>query len=224
MLVLFIVVCRPRALIVRLVADFPIVKGVEELIYLFEASEFEGGYLSIIIAILYFGSVYGLEKLGGSTIFNAFVCDILADYSFVFPTLFWVGFSHIPGRLKDTDMYRVPIVGAFQPTQDRDWVIDFWNLDVKWVFVALPFGFLMMLLFYYDHVSLKSFFLPSSELTSPYRMFLPLPHKPANTPSRNPLASTGISSYLDVPASSVVLSGFLFPTVSYLKHQCIPTP
>ncbi|EMD90470.1 hypothetical protein COCC4DRAFT_56841 [Bipolaris maydis ATCC 48331] len=127
------------------------VKGVEELVYLFEASEFEGGYLSIVIAILYFGSVYGLEKLGGSTIFNPFIRGILADYSFVFPTLFWVGFSHIPGRLKDTTMYRVPIVGAFQPTQNRDWVIDFWNLDVKWVFVALPFGFLMMLLFYYDH-------------------------------------------------------------------------
>jgi hypothetical protein len=30
-------------------------------------------------------------------------------------------------------------------------VIDFWTRDVKWVFVALPFGFLMMLLFYYDH-------------------------------------------------------------------------
>jgi TRAP-type C4-dicarboxylate transport system permease small subunit len=50
-------------------------------------------------------------------------------------------------------MYRVPITGAFEPTQDRNWVIDFWNLDVKWVFAALPFGFLMMLLFYYDHVS-----------------------------------------------------------------------
>jgi TRAP-type C4-dicarboxylate transport system permease small subunit len=47
----------------------------------------------------------------------------------------------------------VPITGAFEPTQNRNWVIDFWTLDVKWVFVALPFGFLMMLLFYYDHVS-----------------------------------------------------------------------
>lgn len=141
------------------VTNFSKVKGVEELVYLFEASEFEGGYLSIVIAILYFGSVYGLEKLGGSTIFNPFIRGILADYSFVFPTLFWVGFSHIPGRLKDTTMYRVPIVGAFQPTQNRDWVIDFWNLDVKWVFVALPFGFLMMLLFYYDHVCFNSFIL-----------------------------------------------------------------
>lgn len=130
-----------------------LVKGVEELVYLFETSDLDGGYLSIVIAILYFGSVYGLEKLGGSTLWTPGIRSILADYSFVFPTLFWVGFSHFPGRLENTGLYRVPIVGAFEPTQQRNWVIDFWNLDVKWVFVALPFGFLMMLLFYYDHVS-----------------------------------------------------------------------
>ncbi|KAL1595375.1 hypothetical protein SLS59_008307 [Nothophoma quercina] len=73
------------------------------------------------------------------------------DYSFVFPTLFWVGFSHFPGRLGRTEQYRVPTVGAFEPTQPRGWVIPFWTLDIKWVFVAVPFGFLMMLLFYYDH-------------------------------------------------------------------------
>lgn len=127
------------------------IKGVEELVYMFEVTSFQAGYLSIVIGILYFGSVYGLEKLGGSTLWNAGVRGILADYSFVFPTLFWVGFSHIPGRLKDTDLYRVPTVGAFQTTTGRNWVIDFWNLDVKWIFVAVPFGFLMMLLFYYDH-------------------------------------------------------------------------
>lgn len=140
-------------------ADKWTVKGVEELVYMFEVSDFQGGYLSIVIAILYFGSVYGLEKLGGSTLFSPGLRSIVADYSFVFPTLFWVGFSHIPGRLENTGLYHVPITEAFQPTQDRDWVIDFWNLDVKWVFVALPFGFLMMLLFYYDHVSLICHFI-----------------------------------------------------------------
>jgi len=146
------------------------VKGVEELVYLFKISEFDGGYLSIVIAILYFGSVYGLEKLGDSTLFTPGFRNIMADYSFVFPTLFWVGFSHFPGRLENTGLYRVPVVGAFDPTQQRDWVIKFWTLDIKWVFVALPFGFLMMLLFYYDHVSdagcSKCAFLSSSTLTS----------------------------------------------------------
>jgi hypothetical protein len=63
-----------------------------------------------------------------------------------------VGFAHIPGHLKEAGLSLVPISKAFYPTQPRDWVIDFWNLGTKWVFVAMPFGFLLMLLFYYDHV------------------------------------------------------------------------
>jgi hypothetical protein len=177
-------------------ADARTVKGVEELVYLFEVSEFDGGYLSIVIAILYFGSVYGLEKLGGSTLFTPWVRSILADYSFVFPTLFWVGFSHIPGRLENTGLYRVPTVGAFEPTQPRNWVIDFWNLDVGWVFVALPFGFLMMLLFYYDHVSPRFIHRSCTARANIYNRTSHLSrHRHASTLSRNLLASTGISSY-----------------------------
>lgn len=104
-----------------------------------------------MIAIVYFACVYGLEKLGSSTMWKPWFRGILADYSFIFPTLFWVGFSHIPGRLENTDITYVPITKAFYPSQPRSWLIDFWNLDVKWVFVAIPFGFLIMLLFYYDH-------------------------------------------------------------------------
>jgi hypothetical protein len=129
-----------------------IVKGVEELVYLFEPTTLAGGYLSIVIATLYFGSVYLLEKLGtSSTLWKPWTRSVLADYSFAIPTFFWVGFYYFPGPLAGTEIYRVPITAAFQPTQPRNWVIEFWTLDVQWVFIALPFGFLMMLLFYYDH-------------------------------------------------------------------------
>ncbi|KAK8116894.1 Hco3- transporter family protein [Apiospora kogelbergensis] len=127
------------------------VKGVEELVYEFEQHGATAGYLSCIIAILYFASVYSLEKLGQSTVWKPWFRSILADYAYVFATLFWVGFSHIPGRLKDANISTVPINDAFRPTQPRGWLLDFWTLPVKWVFVALPFGFLLMLLFYYDH-------------------------------------------------------------------------
>lgn len=128
------------------------------------------GFLSVMIALLYFGTVYALEKIGGSTIWKPFVRGILADYAYVvsktpyfsppvcladcfqFCTIFWVGFSHIGGNIANTNLARLPTTKAFYPTQPRGWLIDFWNLEVKWVFVALPFGFLVMLLFYYDHV------------------------------------------------------------------------
>ncbi|CAI6333057.1 unnamed protein product [Periconia digitata] len=127
------------------------VKGVEELVNEFAVSGNAGGYLTCLVAILYFGSVYSIEKLGSSVLWKPWFRSLLADYAYVAPTLFWVGFSHIPGTLKSTHITFVPTTKAFQPTQPRNWVIDFWNLDVVWVFVALPFGFLTMLLFYYDH-------------------------------------------------------------------------
>ncbi|KAI1342216.1 HCO3 transporter family-domain-containing protein [Xylariaceae sp. FL0016] len=127
------------------------IKGVEELVNEFTVYGNSQGFMSCIIAILYFGSVYGLEKLGGSIVWKPFFRGLLADYAYPIATLFWVGFAHIPGNLKNTGISRIPIEDPFRPTVPRSWLLDFWNLEVKWIFVAIPFGFLIMLLFYYDH-------------------------------------------------------------------------
>lgn len=112
------------------------------------------GFMSCMIAILYFPTVYSLQKLGISTICRTWFRGLLADYAFPLGTIFWVGFSHIPGNLKRTPISFVPILRAFYPTQPRTWLIHFWDLDAKWTFAAVPFGFLVMLLFYFDHVKL----------------------------------------------------------------------
>ncbi|RAL07352.1 anion exchange family protein [Aspergillus homomorphus CBS 101889] len=127
------------------------IKGVEELANEFNVYGPTAGFMSCMIAILYFLSVYGLECLGSSTVGLPWFRGLLADYAYVVGTLFWVGFAHIPGTLKETGISFVPISRAFYPTQPRGWLIHFWELEVKWVFAALPFGFLVMLLFYYDH-------------------------------------------------------------------------
>ncbi|KXH45332.1 hypothetical protein CSIM01_13555 [Colletotrichum simmondsii] len=140
-----------KPIVAELPANKDTVKGVEELVNEFDAEGSAAGYLACMIAILYFGTVYTLEKMGSSTLWTSGYRGILADYAYVFATIFWVGFSHIPGTLKATHIMRVPVVDAFKPTQPRGWIIDFWNLDAKWVFAAMPFGLLVMLLFYYDH-------------------------------------------------------------------------
>ncbi|KAF9882798.1 hypothetical protein FE257_005146 [Aspergillus nanangensis] len=127
------------------------IKGVEELVNEFTEYGSTAGFMSCMIAILYFLTIYGLEMLGSSTICRPWFRGLLADYAYVIGTIFWVGFSHIPGPLKAAPISYVPISRAFYPTQPRGWLIHFWELDVKWVFAALPFGFLIMLLFYYDH-------------------------------------------------------------------------
>lgn len=127
------------------------VKGVEELINQFDSDSLAAGYLSIVIALCYWFSIYGLELMGSTIYFRPFIRKLLSDYAYPIATIFWTGFSHIPGRIKNTDLLRVPHTRAFYPTVDRGWLVDFWNLDVKWVFVALPMGILLTLLFYYDH-------------------------------------------------------------------------
>jgi hypothetical protein len=128
-----------------------IVKGVEELVDQFNSGSLPGGYLSVVIALSYWFTVYGLELMGNTIMFRPYVRKLLSDYAYPIATIFWTGFSHIPGRIKDTDLLRVPHTRAFYPTVDRSWLVDFWNLEVKWVFVALPMGILLTLLFYYDH-------------------------------------------------------------------------
>ncbi|KAI9375785.1 HCO3 transporter family-domain-containing protein [Aspergillus egyptiacus] len=127
------------------------IKGVEELVNEFTEHGATAGFLSCLIAVLYFLTIYGLEWLGSSTICRPWIRGLLADYAYVIGTIFWVGFAHFPGNLKSTDISFLPVTRAFYPTQPRGWLIHFWELDVKWVFAALPFGFLIMLLFYYDH-------------------------------------------------------------------------
>ncbi|CBF89952.1 hypothetical protein AN0218.2 [Aspergillus nidulans FGSC A4] len=127
------------------------VKGVEELSNEFALYGPTAGFLSSLIAVLYFFTVYGLERVGSSTVCKPWIRKLLADYAYVIGTLFWTGFVHFPGPLREAGISMVPITKAFYPTQPRGWLIHFWELEVKWVFAALPFGFLIMLLFYYDH-------------------------------------------------------------------------
>ncbi len=58
------------------------VKGVEELVSEFTLFNSTQGYLSCVIAILYFGTIYSLEAIGQSTLFTPWLRDILADYAY----------------------------------------------------------------------------------------------------------------------------------------------
>lgn len=74
--------------------------------------------------------MYGLEKFGGGVLFNPIIRGIIADYAYPIATVFWVGFCHIPGRLKDGHLELLPIGKAFRPTVDRDWVVSLEVLGV----------------------------------------------------------------------------------------------
>ncbi|OJD17774.1 hypothetical protein AJ78_02183 [Emergomyces pasteurianus Ep9510] len=120
-----------------------IIKGIEELVGEFSSRGSTDGYLRCTVAILYFASIYALEKLGSSTIFKPSFRGFLADYAYPVRILNLLGWLRAYTRPFESR--------AFYPTQPRSWLMNFLELDVKWIFVALPFGFLTMVLLYYDH-------------------------------------------------------------------------
>lgn len=126
-------------------------KGIEELAIAFYDEQIVNGFASALVAVLFFMTVYFLEQARDTYIARPFIRNFLSDYAYPLAAIFWTGFSNFPGNLSYVNFTRIPITKAFYPTVDRPWVVDFWTLEVKWIFVALPMGFLMMLLFYYDH-------------------------------------------------------------------------
>lgn len=40
---------------------------------------------------------------------------------------------------------------SFQAEGARDWLVRFWEIPGKWVGIAFPFGFVLWVLFYFDH-------------------------------------------------------------------------
>lgn len=127
---------------------------MEELVANFDedgANPAAAGYLGIIIALCFWATVWWLEGIGNTTLGRSYARKLLSDYAYPIATIFWTGFSHIPGRIKDADLPRVPQTRAFYPSTDRSWLIEFWTLEARYVFAALPIGVLLTLLFYYDH-------------------------------------------------------------------------
>lgn len=100
------------------------------------------------------------------------------------------------GRFNLANPETLPVNRAFTPAGGRQWLVRFWDLDGKWVGVALPFGIILWILFFFDHnVSVSSFtiFPPHLYLTSSHSRSS---HKDPISPSENPQDFTLTSSYL----------------------------
>ncbi|GAA5882857.1 hypothetical protein JCM16303_002497 [Sporobolomyces ruberrimus] len=126
-------------------------KGIELLVYEFDDGTGQAGWFSVVVAILFALSVYFVERSGTLPFGPFWFRKFLVDYAFAAAVVFYTGFVHIPGYIKSSDIQYLPITKSFAPTVDRNWVVPFWDLSVKWIFVALPFGCLVTLLFYFDN-------------------------------------------------------------------------
>ncbi|CAF1364636.1 unnamed protein product [Rotaria sordida] len=126
-------------------------KGIEFILDDFRESSTKG-FMSVLVAFGFFFSYWILTHIGQSSYFTRSIRDFLVDYAMIISVIFWSGFTFIPGHLRSTNIERLSVTSAYKPTiSSRSWFINPSNLDVKYIFIALPFSLLVTALFYFDH-------------------------------------------------------------------------
>lgn len=58
------------------------VKGVEELVAQFTSSTATAGFLSVVVALCYWATVYALELLPRTVLFTPTIRKVLSDYAY----------------------------------------------------------------------------------------------------------------------------------------------
>ena len=122
-------------------------KGIQVLERLGDEEPF---YLSVLIAVLVFMVAYVSGEVGHSTLFKHSIRVFLKDYGTPLTVVFFSGLVHI-GKMKGVSLEVLPTGIPFMPTAGRGWFIDFWNIRLGDVFLAIPFAVLLTILFYFDH-------------------------------------------------------------------------
>ncbi|KAK1760689.1 HCO3 transporter family-domain-containing protein [Echria macrotheca] len=129
------------------VACIYIQKGVQVLEALGDGEPF---YLSVVVALLVFGVAYVCGELGKGMLFRHTIRVFLKDYGTPLTVIFFTCFVHF-GKMRFVTLENLPTGIAFEPTAERGWFVQFWEIPVGDVFLALPFAVLLTVLFWFDH-------------------------------------------------------------------------
>jgi hypothetical protein len=90
------------------------------------------------------------QKLSNTTYFHRHVRRFFADYGMPISLIATSGMAYW-GRFNIANPETLPVGGAFQAANGREWLVKFWQLDGKWVGIAFPFGVVLWILFFFDH-------------------------------------------------------------------------
>ena len=125
-------------------------KGIQVLTRQWHMNGATSAYLSVMVALLVLLFAYGCGVVGDSKLFPRHMRKFIEDYGTPLTIVFFTGFVHY-GHMKDVSVSTLPTTKAFFPTKDRSWLVDFWDIGVGEVFLAIPFAILLTILFYFDH-------------------------------------------------------------------------
>ena len=132
------------------VACIYVQKGIQVLTRQWADPDPASPYLQITVALLVFVVAFVCGVIGKSPLLHRHVRKFFEDYGTPLTIIFFTGFIYI-GHMRDVTFEKLPVSKAFYPTSDRSWLVHFWDTSAAEVFLALPFGFLLTTLFWFDH-------------------------------------------------------------------------
>ncbi|KAG6900396.1 hypothetical protein C0993_011384 [Termitomyces sp. T159_Od127] len=109
-----------------------------------------GALVGIILALLMVVTSFLFHSLSQKTFFHRHVRRFLVDYGMPMSLVASSAMAYW-GRFNAANPNTLPIGPAFKPAGGREWLVRFWQLEGKWVGIALPFGFVLWILFFFDH-------------------------------------------------------------------------
>lgn len=129
--------------------------GVQVVVRQFNSGT-DSAFVTIILALLMLVTSFLFQFLSKTAYFHRIVRRFFADYGMPIALIATSGMAYW-GRFNSTDTSTPSMSGAFHAANERAWLVKFWELDGKWVGIALPFGIVLWILFFFDHnVSVRS--------------------------------------------------------------------
>ncbi|KAH7882409.1 HCO3 transporter family-domain-containing protein [Phlebopus sp. FC_14] len=110
----------------------------------------DSAFVAIIVALLMLVTSFLFQSLSKSVYFHHYVRLFLLDYGMPISLVAASGMAYW-GRFKYAHPITLPVGGPFQAANGRAWLVNFWELDGRWVAIALPFGVVLWILFFFDH-------------------------------------------------------------------------
>jgi hypothetical protein len=123
--------------------------GVQVIIRQFNG-DFDGALVGVILALLMLVTSFFFQRYSETVLFHRHIRRFLSDYGMPISLVAASGMAYW-GRFKASNPSTLPVGGAFQAANGRAWLVKFWELDGKWVGIALPFGIILWILFFFDH-------------------------------------------------------------------------
>lgn len=134
-----------------LIASIYIYSGIAAIVSAFNGgSSNDIGIFSLLISMGMLWTSIQLSDAKKWVITTSAIRDVIADYGASVSLIFWTVVIYFPGA-KDVGVEILDVPRQFGTTSGRDWFVDLGDLPAWAIFAAILPGFIIAVLFFFDH-------------------------------------------------------------------------